>query len=457
MSTERERLEHDGATWKRWGPYLAERAWGTVREDYSAHGTAWEYFPHDHARARVYRWNEDGLAGVCDDSQFLCFALALWNGRDPILKERLFGLTGNEGNHGEDCKEYYYYLDSTPTHSWMRWLYKYPHAAYPYEQLLEETRRRGKHDPEYELIDTGVFAEDRYCDVFLDYAKAGPDDLCIRITAENRGPEPTTLHLLPTLWFRNTWSWGYDDRRPTLSAVPTGRGAAPAVHARHHLLGDYVFYAEGADGLLFTENETNAERLFGTRNATPHVKDAFHEHLVHGRREAVNAEPHGTKAAAWYERTIPAGGSVVIRLRLRRAEGDGRPRRAPFADFDATCAARQREADEFYAESAPPGMSADQRLVARQALAGMLWTKQYFYYDLDLWLEEHGAGMKLAPRERRLVRNREWSHMVNDDIISMPDKWEYPWFAAWDLAFHMIPFARLDGKFAKDQLSLFLR
>ena len=453
MSIERDRLAHDGAAWKQWGPYLSERAWGTVREDYSLGGTAWEYFPHDHARSRVYRWNEDGLAGICDDQQLLCFALALWNGHDPILKERLFGLTGNEGNHGEDVKEYYYYLDSTPTHSWMRWLYKYPHAAYPYEQLLAENRRRGKDDFEYELIDTGVFAEDRYFDVFLDYAKAAPGDLCIRITIENRGPEPATLHLLPTLWFRNTWSWGRDDRRPTLSGVPRTRPGVHAVHARHHALGDYVLYAESADGLLFTENETNAARLFGSANPTPYVKDAFHDHLVHGRHEAVNPEPHGTKAAAWYQRTVAAGGSAAIRLRLCRGEADGQPRRAPFADFDATCSQRLREADEFYAELEPAAMDADQRLVHRQALAGMLWTKQFYHYDVQQWLDGDPA-MPPPPPERRHGRNHQWAHLNNADIISMPDKWEYPWYAAWDLAFHCIPLAILDPEFAKQQLIL---
>jgi hypothetical protein len=454
MSVERDRLNQDGASWKRWGPYLSERAWGTVREDYSPGGTAWEYFPHDHARSRVYRWNEDGLAGWCDDQQRLCFALALWNGADPILKERLFGLTGNEGNHGEDVKECYYYLDATPTHSWMRFLYKYPHAAYPYAQLVEENRRRGREDFEYELLDTGIFAENRYFDVFVEYAKAGPDDVCIRVTAENRGPEPATLHLLPTLWFRNTWAWGYDARRPSLSAVPKARaGLAAAVHARHHTLGDYVLYAEAADGLLFTENETNVARLFGGSNPTPYVKDAFHEYLVHGRREAVNPEPHGTKAAAWYERTIAGGGRAVIRLRLCRGEDDGRVRRAPFADVDAICAQRLRDADEFYAELAPPAMDADQRLVHRQALAGMLWTKQFYHYNVQEWLDGDPAQPP-PPPERKHGRNHQWAHLNNADIISMPDKWEYPWYAAWDLAFHCIPLALLDPEFAKEQLIL---
>jgi hypothetical protein len=335
----------------------------------------------------------------------------------------------------------------------MRWLYRYPHAAYPYEQLLEENRRRGKEDFEYELIDTGIFAEHRYFDVLVDYAKGGTDDLCIRITIENRGPEPATLHLLPTLWFRNTWSWGRDDRRPTLSGVPRTRAGLSAVHARHHALGDYVLYAESADGLLFTENETNAARLFGGDNPTPYVKDAFHEYLVHGRHDAVNPEPHGTKAAPWYERTIAGGDRAVIRLRLCRGESDGQTRRSPFADFDAVCAQRQREADEFYAELEPPALDADRRLINRQALAGMLWTKQFFHYNVEQWLDGDPAQPP-PPPERRHGRNHQWAHLNNADIISMPDKWEYPWYAAWDLAFHCIPLALLDPEFAKQQLIL---
>jgi hypothetical protein len=453
MSIEGDRLTSDGPAWKRWGPYVSDRAWGTVREDYSAGGTAWEYLPHDHARSRVYRWNEDGLGAICDDAQFLCFGLALWNGRDPILKERLYGLTGNEGNHGEDVKEYYYYLDSTPTHSWMRFLYKYPHAAFPYESLLAENRRRNKHDLEYELIDTGVFADDRYFDVFVEYAKAGPDDLCIRITAVNRGPEPAALQLLPTMWFRNTWSWGYDDRRPTLSGVPATARGLQAVHVRHHALGDYVLYAEGADGLLFTENETNTARLFGSANATPYVKDAFHEYVVHGRHEAVNPEPHGTKVAARYERTVAGGDSAVLRLRLCRGAADARLRRTPFGDFDAVCAQRSAEADAFYAELQPEGMDADQRLVHRQALGGMLWSKQFYHYNVQEWLDGDPTQPP-PPAARKRGRNHQWAHLNNADIISMPDKWEYPWYAAWDLAFHCIPLALIDPEFAKEQLIL---
>ncbi|MGD9764205.1 MAG: glucosidase [Candidatus Binatia bacterium] len=454
MSIERERVERDGPQWKLWGPYLAERAWGTVREDYSAGGTAWEYFAHDHARSRVYRWNEDGLAGICDAEQRLCFALALWNGRDPILKERLFGLTGNEGNHGEDVKEYYYYLDSTPTHSYMRWLYKYPQAEYPYAQLLAENRRRGKEDPEYELIDTGVFADDRYFDVGVEYAKGSPRDLLIRITVVNRGPEPAALHVLPTLWFRNTWSWGYDDRRPVLADAPPGaRGPVPAVHAQHHSLGDYALYAEAADELLFTENETNGTRLFETPNASPYVKDAFHEYVVRGRHDAVNPARRGTKAAARYERTISAGGTAVLRLRLNRLDVAGELSRTPFADFDQLFAARQREADEFYGELQPAGMEDDQRRIQRQALAGMLWSKQFYHYNVRQWLDGDPA-QPAPPRERRSGRNYQWEHLNNAEILSVPDKWEYPWYAAWDLAFHCIPLALVDPQFAKEQLIL---
>ncbi|MDX2167884.1 MAG: glucosidase, partial [Deltaproteobacteria bacterium] len=454
MSTERDRLRADGAAWKRWGPYLSERAWGTVREDYSRWGEAWDYFPHDHARSRVYRWNEDGLGGVCDDLQRLCFAVALWNGRDPILKERLFGLTGNEGNHGEDVKEAYYYLDSTPTHSYMRMLYKYPHGEFPYRWLVEENRRRGKSDPEFELIDTGIFDGDRYCDVEIEYAQAGPDDLLVRVTATNRGPEPAPLHILPTLWFRNTWAWGYDARRPALNGLPpdAARGGAHVVHAQHHALGDYALYCDAADELLFTENETNAARLFGAANAAPHVKDAFHDYCIHGARDAVSPQPQGTKAAAHYTRLIPAGGSAVVRLRLSRAER-GRWQRAPFGDFDALCARRRQEADEFYAALQIPGMDEDQRRIQRQALAGMLWTKQFFHYNVLEWLDGDPA-LPPPPPERKQGRNHQWTCLNNAEILSVPDKWEYPWYAAWDLAFHCIPLALVDAEFAKEQLIL---
>ena len=463
-NAERARLDEarEGrAPWKKWGPYLSERQWGTVREDYSDNGDAWNYFTHDQARSRAYRWGEDGLAGISDDHQVLCFALALWNGRDPILKERLFGLANNEGNHGEDVKECYYYLDSTPTHSYMKTLYKYPQAAYPYDDLVGGNRHRGKQEPEYELLDTGVFDGDRYFDVLVEYAKAGPEDLLIRISAANRGPDAATLHLLPTLWFRNTWSQPGGGSKPLLKALDGG--AAAVVHAHHtdalfqQWLPDYYLHVDAAARLLFTENESNNARLFGGQNAAPYVKDAFHRLLVQGEEGAVNPALLGTKVAAHQVVEIAAGQTHVLRLRLSTRAPDAA---APaFGDFDALFAQRLAEADAFYASVTPPAVAADtdRARVLRQALAGMLWTKQYFYYDLDLWLEEHGAGMKLAPRERRLVRNREWSHMVNDDIISMPDKWEYPWYAAWDLAFHMIPLGMVDPDFAKQQLDLMLR
>jgi hypothetical protein len=454
MGIERDRLGRDGAAWKHWGPYLSERAWGTVREDYSPNGTAWDYFPHDHARARVYRWNEDGLAGICDAAQYLCFALALWNGRDPILKERLFGLTGNEGNHGEDVKDYYFYLDSTPTHSYMRMLYKYPQAEFPYRRLVEENRRRGKADSEFELIDTGIFADDRYVDVFVEYAKADPEDILIRITAVNRGPAPATLHLLPTLWFRNTWSWGYDDRRPLLSGTPAAaHPGVRVIHAHHHALGDYALACEAPDELLFTDNETNAACLFGGANPSPYVKDAFHEYVVHGNRAAVNPEPRGTKAAARYERTIPAGGSAVLRLRLQRCAAPGQIPRPSFADADGLLAQRQREADEFYLDLQPFAMSDDLRRVQRQALAGMLWSKQFFHFNVQQWLDGDPAQPP-PPAERRSGRNHAWAHLNNADILSMPDKWEYPWYAAWDLGFHCVTLAVIDAEFAKQQLVL---
>ena len=441
-----------GIPWKKWGPYLSERQWGTVREDYSEGGDAWAYFSHDQARSRAYRWGEDGLAGISDDSQRLCFALALWNGRDPILKERAFGLTNSEGNHGEDVKEYYFYLDSTPTHSYMRYLYKYPQAEFPYRDLVETNRGRSREDFEYELLDTGVFAEDRYFDVFVEYAKAGPEDVLVRIAVHNRGPETAQIQLLPTLWFRNTWSWKPGQPRPVLREV------GGAVHATHDELGDYVLRAEGSPELLFTENESNSQRLWGTANDSPWVKDAFHEYVVAGKADAVNPERTGTKAAARYLLEVPAGGSRVVRLRLSRADavaaGSGA---APLADdFDAIVAARLADADEFYERITPPSLDEDQRLVHRQALAGMLWSKQYYLFDVDTWLREHQAH-PLLDSSGRDVRNAEWFHMFNGDIISMPDKWEYPWYAAWDLAFHTTSLALVDFDFAKEQLLLMLR
>jgi hypothetical protein len=449
LAEARERAAH----WRRWGPYLTERQWGTVREDYSPHGNAWEYFPHDHARSRVYRWGEDGLFGISDNHQRLCFALALWNGQDPILKERLFGLTGSQGNHGEDVKEYYFYLDSTPTHSYMKGLYKYPQTAFPYAWLAEENGRRGRRDSEFELLDTGVFADNRYFDVVVEYAKAGTDDILIRITAYNRGPEAASLHLLPTLWFRNTWSWDDGAPRPNLSR---GRAAGrSAVVAAEHpdLPRGYRLYCEGDPELLFTENETNHHRLYGVENGHPFVKDAFHEYLVHGRKDAINPAKTGTKAAAHYAAQAPAGGSVVVRLRL----SDKEPAGNAFGEaFDRTIAARIREADEFYATVIPDRLCGDSREIMRQALAGMLWSKQWYHYDMRRWLEGDPTQPP-PPAERRHGRNRDWTHLYNDDVVSMPDKWEYPWYAAWDLAFHTISLALVDPDFAKDQLILFLR
>jgi hypothetical protein len=458
MNAEQTRLEEARdrkVSWKKWGPYLSERQWGTVREDYSESGDAWNYFSHDHARSRAYRWGEDGLAGISDDRQLLCFALALWNGEDPILKERLFGLTNSEGNHGEDVKEYYFYVDSTPTHSYMQYLYKYPQSAYPYDHIVSTNRGRGKGEPEYELIDTGVFDEDRYFDVVVEYAKAAPEDILVRITAHNRGPDPATLHLLPTVWFRNTWSWGDDVARPVL------RQSAPGVIAiSHPEVGERFLYADGATALLFTENETNTERLVHVPNRTPYVKDAFHRYFVHGQQDAVNSGQTGTKAAAHYPLTVPAGKSATVRLRLRDAgpAGTGRAKGGsggPFGKaFDSVMTARRQEADEFYAAILPATLDADAANVARQALAGMLWSKQFYHYDVDRWLKEHGARY---PSQKGTPRNARWGHMYNADVISMPDKWEYPWYAAWDLAFHCLALTMVDAEFGKEQLDLMLR
>ena len=435
-----------GIPWKKWGPYLSERQWGTVREDYSADGNAWNYFTHDQARSRAYKWGEDGLGGICDDKQRLCFALALWNERDPILKERLFGLTNSEGNHGEDVKEYYFYVDSTPTHSYMKYLYKYPQRAFPYRDLVETNARRSRDEFEYELIDTGVFDDDRYFDVFVEYAKQGPEDVLVRITVHNRGPEAARLHALPTLWFRNTWSSGGDDRKPSLREAGPG-----TVQAIHHDLGEYWLHCDGGPELLFTENETNAQRLWGEANAAPYVKDAFHARLVEGERGAVNPAKLGTKAAAHYALDVPGGGSTTVRLRLAAVRAED-----PFVGFEQVLAGRIADADEFYARIAPRSLTEDQRRVHRQALAGMLWSKQYYYFDLERWLREH-QGHPLQEAARHDVRNTEWFHMLNADVISMPDKWEYPWYAAWDLAFHTIALAQVDFDFAKEQLLLMLR
>jgi hypothetical protein len=457
MIEEQNRLiesEERRAYWRRWGPYLSERQWGTVREDYSPHGTAWDYFPHDHARSRAYRWGEDGLCGISDNHQRLCFALAVWNGRDPILKERLFGLGNPEGNHGEDVKEYYFYLDSTPTHSYMKCLYKYPQAAFPYRRLVEENARRGRPQPEYELLDTGVFDGDRYFDITVEYAKGGVDDLLVRITAVNRGPEAAELHLLPTLWFRNTWSWDVGAARPQLQATASAPDQA-VIAARHQTLGARWLHAEGAPELLFTENETNFPRLFGVPARSQYVKDGINERVVGGKEDAVNPARVGTKAAAWYRASVPAGGQIALRLRLTDAD----PVRAGAAfglDFEEIFSRRMRDADEFYDLVIPRTLSADGRLVMRQALGGILWSRQFYHYDVKRWLAGDPTQPPPPPGRRR-GRNREWAHLYNEDIVSMPDKWEYPWYAAWDLAFHMIPMALVDPEFAKAQLVLFLR
>ena len=457
MTAEERRLAETQARathWRRWGPYLSERQWGTVREDYSPHGTAWDYFPHDHARSRAYRWGEDGLLGISDNHQRLCLALALWNERDPILKERLFGLTGSEGNHGEDVKECYFYLDSTPTHSYMKGLYKYPQAAFPYARLVDANRGRSRHERELELIDTGVFDDDRYFDVVVEYAKAATDDLLVRIAVTNRGPDPAPLHLLPTLWFRNTWSWDHDAERPRLRREGTDRAVVVVEHSG--LGGRYRLDCEGAPALLFTENDTNTERLYGVPNPRPYVKDGFHEYVVHGRADAVNPAGEGTKAAAHYRLTIGPGETAVVRLRLAR-EGEPGGADRPLDDrFDRLVALRREEADAFYATVIPAKLSDDARRVMRQALAGMLWSKQWYHYDVRRWLDGDPA-QPAPPPERRNGRNRDWPHLYNDDIVSMPDKWEYPWYAAWDLAFHTITLALVDPEFAKQQLVLFLR
>jgi hypothetical protein len=462
MSSEGERLEEarqQKTPWNKWGPYLSERQWGTVREDYSEGGDAWNYFTHDHARSRAYRWGEDGIAGISDDQQRLCFALALWNGKDPILKERLFGLTNSEGNHGEDVKEYYFYLDSTPTHSYMKYLYKYPQAAYPYSDLVETNRRRSRNEAEYELLDTGVFNDDRYFDVFVEYAKAGPEDILIKITAANRGPEAAELHVLPTLWYRNDWaSWiavsNRATEKPNLRQIKAEAGTS-AVAATHSVLGQFIFSCEGEVPLLFTDNTTNNERLFpGQPNDSPYVKDGINNCVVQGNEAAVNPEKQGTKVAAQYKVNLGAGQTMLVRLRLSGISSEARTE--PFGkDFDAVFADRLREADEFYKSVTPPSVGEDAANVMRQAIAGMLWSKQFFFFDGDNWLDEHHSNP--LHTGYRNARNSEWFHMLNKDIISMPDKWEYPWYAAWDLAFHTLPLAIVDPDFAKEQMKLMLR
>jgi hypothetical protein len=437
-----------GIPWKKWGPYLSERQWGTVREDYSGGGDAWRYFSHEQSRSRAYRWGEDGLGGFCDDKQLLCFGLGLWNERDPILKERLFGLTNGEGNHGEDVKEYYFYLDSTPTHSYMKFLYKYPQVAYPYDDLVAVNGARDRYQLEYELLDTGVFDEDRYFDVFVEYAKADVDDVLVRITAVNRGPEPAPLHVLPTFWFRNTWAWGIPgEAKPKLRAHEPGLAALAALHPQ---LGAYQILFEGDVPLLFTENETNFQRLFGQANVAPYVKDAFHEYVVAQRRDVVSPELEGTKAAAYYRGRVAPGTALTIRLRLAAGSPGTRLPVVSAEPFDLIVGTRAAEADAYYDSISPRSLDEDRRRVMRQALAGMLWTKQYYYFDLDLWLKEHAARHGAPPR------NAHWRHMVNSDIISMPDKWEYPWYAAWDLAFHTVALNMVDPQFARDQIEIML-
>ena len=448
------------APWKKWGPYLSERQWGTVREDYSEDGDAWNYFSHDQARSRAYHWGEDGLAGLSDSRQILCFALALWNEKDPILKERLFGLTNSEGNHGEDVKEYYFYLDSTPTHSYMKYLYKYPQNAYPYSDLVSTNRSRSRQDMEYELIDTGIFDEDRYFDVFVEYAKAAPEDILIRITVCNRGPEAAPVHVLPTMWFRNTWSWMNGTAKPVLDGQGTKKNCM-TIGAHHtdpmyrEFLADQTLFCEGTPELLFTENETNNERLFGRPNDSPYAKDGINNYVVHGQTDAVNHDLTGTKASARYALNVPAGGTAVIQLRLCATAN--KPAGNPFgASFDKVFQKRADEADIFYTSVTPSSITQGEAEVMRQALAGMLWTKQGYYFNADTWLEEHRAN-PLHGQTRRRTRNQEWFHMVNDHVISMPDKWEYPWYAAWDLAFHTVALSTVDIDFAKEQLDLMLR
>jgi hypothetical protein len=438
--------------WRKWGPYLSERQWGTVREDYSQDGNAWDYFSHDQARSRAYHWGEDGLAGISDEKQILCFSVGLWNGKDPILKERLFGLTNSESNHGEDVKEYYFYLDSTPTHSYMKYLYKYPQSAFPYNDLVATSKRRSRGDMEYELLDTGIFNADRYFDVFVEYAKETPEDILIQVSISNRGPDPAELHVLPILWFRNTWSWWPSTKRPSLMQV-SGKNNSYVVAASHGELGERYLYCEKQAPLLFTENDTNNERVFGTANATPYVKDGFHNYVIHGNQNAINHEQTGTKAAAHY--TISTDPGETAKLRLRLSIQPPAEIGNPFKDFEDSMRTRQHEADEFYRSVTPTRVGEDEARVMRQALAGMLWSKQYFGFDVGKWLAEHGVD---PMRETGIsMRNREWFHMVNDHVISMPDKWEYPWYAAWDLAFHTIALSTVDVDFAKEQLDLMLQ
>jgi hypothetical protein len=461
MTQEEIRLaaDHDRkAYWKRWGPYLSERQWGTVREDYSPNGTAWEYFPHDHARSRAYRWGEDGIAGISDTHQRLCFAIALWNGEDPILKERLFGLTGNEGNHGEDVKEYYFYLDNTPTHSYMKYLYKYPHRAFPYTQLVEENRHRSRQEFEFELLDTGIFNDNRYFDVFIEYAKASPEDILIQIKVINRSTETRTLHLLPTLWFRNTWAWDANQKMPSLT-VNQATDRFSVIEAVHPTLGARWLYCDGTPNLLFTNNETNYDRLFGVRNASPYVKDGINDYLIHNHKDAINPSQAGTKCSAHYQLSIAPGATQTVHLRLKDSQVaayNGNTTSLFGPEFEIVFHDRQQEADEFYQRICPLPMTEERRRVQRQAFAGMLWNKQFYHYVVHDWL--NGDPTEPTPSVgRKRGRNHDWRHLYNDDVLSMPDKWEYPWFASWDLAFHYLPLTMLDPEFAKRQLSVLTR
>ncbi len=466
MNAEQQRLTENNSpeeSWHFWGPYLAERAWGTVREDYSGNGDAWNYFPHDHARSRVYRWNEDGIAGICDYKQRLCLGFAFWNEHDPFLKERFFGLTGPQGNHGEDVKEVYWYGDSTPTHSYMSMLYRYPQARFPYEELIAQSGARSKMESEFEIWDTSALANNRFFDIKIEYAKASPYDILIRATATNCGPEPTTLHLLPLIWFRNTWSWGRDNRKPNLQERGEDNSDVEIIEATHPDIGTYRLHIEGAERLLFSENESNLERLWGVPNTSPFAKDSINDAIVHGKIGAVNPNQVGTKAAADYKFTISPNESCAVRLRLTKIDTPGRARearalpgvdsRGAFSDFDAIFAARKAEGDEFYAQLAPSNLSEEHRAIQRQAFAGLLWNKQFYHYIVEQWLDGD-PGQPLAPNERQFGRNSEWRHVYNERVMSMPDKWEFPWYASWDLAFHCIPLALVDVQFAKRQLDL---
>lgn len=449
MNEEKQRLRSiktDDAAWRKWGPYLSDRQWGTVREDYSKNGTAWEYISHDDARSKAYRWGEEGIAGISDDKQLICFSVGLWNKKDPIIKERYFGLTGNQGNHGEDVKEYYYYLDNTPTHSYMKMLYKYPQLEYPYSKLIEENNNRSKTDPEFELIDTGIFDENKYFDVFVEYVKNSEEDILIKITAHNRANEKAKINILPQIWFRNTWNWGKDNQKPELFL-----GENSSVRLIHHNLGEYNLYFENNSQILFCDNETNYKRLFNSENITPFVKDGINDFITKNIERSTNPQKTGTKAACNYDLEINGKSSATVNLRLIKGSIS-----KPFNNFEKIFSTRKKEADEFYSEIQKDLTSEDAKNVQRQAFAGMLWSKQFYYYDVEEWIKGD-KGQPKPPKQREEGRNKDWLHLNNADIISMPDKWEYPWYATWDLAFHCIPFAMIDSEFAKEQLILFTR